>query len=68
MDIDEVRHKYGNQWEILTDLVCGVGAARWRQQVSEEDFQRGVQVALLAHNLDELAAKLEQQAALTRTK
>ncbi|MFI6496180.1 hypothetical protein [Nonomuraea typhae] len=68
VDISEVRRKYGNKWEIFPGLVNGVAAARRNQTMGVGDYQRGVQVALIARSLDELAAKLAQQDAIDRGK
>ncbi|GAA0955308.1 hypothetical protein [Nonomuraea longicatena] len=63
MTPDELRAKYGSQWEIFPDLVLGVAAARWKA-LSSEEYTRGLLSVLVAEDLNGLVVLLDRQALL----
>ncbi|MEV0349441.1 hypothetical protein AB0H88_27020 [Nonomuraea sp. NPDC050680] len=50
-----------DQWDIFPDLAIGVGAARKRAAMTDDQRREGKLLALVAGDLDQLHAKLERQ-------
>ncbi|GAA3473875.1 hypothetical protein [Nonomuraea roseola] len=62
MTLDEMKAKYGAQWEFFPDLAIGVAAARWTVP-SVGEYERGVLPVILAWDLNDLIPQLDEQAA-----